>query len=414
MHSDHLRFVTTGQSLIRQTILHHEAEAFRAVLPVIQAADVAFTNMEGTIQGDRNGYPVKNGLCHAAPAAVLDDLAAMGFNALALSNNHAFDLGPAGIMDTIDAVARRGLLHAGTGPDLAAAASPGVKTFSFGQAALIAMDAGPQPDHAYAKDAMHGLPGRAGNNPLPVQRVLEVPDRDLAALRDLSQRLGHETQKRDRMNAGYHKAPDQGFDFYGLRLMPGPACRENRIIDPAGLQRNLNAIKTAAATSTFVVAYLHHHHWENDWGASPAWVTSLAHACIDAGAHAFVSHGIPLLLGIEIYRRRPIFYSLGNFIYHTQRPKERSRDDRLWQSVIATCDFAPDGGLTRMELIPVVLGGEAALRDRQYLNRLVPHLAGTTRARQILEALRTKCRAHGTSLVITGSRGYIVPDSADS
>jgi hypothetical protein len=39
-----------------------------------------------------------------------------------------------------------------------------------------------------------------------------------------------------------------------------------------------------------------------------------ARAVIDAGADAVVGHGPHVLRGVEFYRERPIFYSLGNFM----------------------------------------------------------------------------------------------------
>ncbi|MER8923834.1 CapA family protein [Mesorhizobium sp. M0802] len=38
--------------------------------------------------------------------------------------------------------------------------------------------------------------------------------------------------------------------------------------------------------------------------------------CIDAGANLFVSHGAPVLQAVEIYNGAPIFYGLGNFLFH--------------------------------------------------------------------------------------------------
>ena len=40
-----------------------------------------------------------------------------------------------------------------------------------------------------------------------------------------------------------------------------------------------------------------------------------AHWAIDQGADLFAGHGPHFLRGIEIYKNRPIFYSLGNFIF---------------------------------------------------------------------------------------------------
>lgn len=405
-----LRFVTTGQSLILNDLKNHTEKEFRAIWPIIHNADISFTNFEATILSKHGSYPSKNGLCHAADPSVLDTLKSIGFNALSLSNNHAFDLGPTGILSTLDEVNERGFLYAGIGSSLSSAATPGTKTFPIGKVALLAMDAGPQPEQVYAKDASNNLASRIGINPLRVDRTLTVTDNDLSFLKSLSERLGHEKQKSSRMNAGFSKAPGRAFEFYGIRFAPGPECFESREIDKIDFERNINAIKDAAGKTTFVIVYLHHHHWENDWEKSPAWVTHLAHQCIDAGANVFVSHGIPLLHGIEIYCNRPIFYSLGNFIYHTMRPKERSGDDRLWQSVIAGCDFDEAGDLIKMELIPIVLGGERALHNKDYKNRLTPHLAGRDYGLKILQKLKKLSKTHGTSLDIQDGRGFIFLD----
>ena len=59
-----------------------------------------------------------------APPGALDALSALGFNLLALADNHAFDLKLAGISNTLVETRRRGLAAAGIGMDLAAAAAP--------------------------------------------------------------------------------------------------------------------------------------------------------------------------------------------------------------------------------------------------------------------------------------------------
>jgi len=44
------------------------------------------------------------------------------------------------------------------------------------------------------------------------------------------------------------------------------------------------------------------------------WV-DFARGAVDAGCDAVFGHGPHVTLGIEIYKGRPIFYSLGNFIF---------------------------------------------------------------------------------------------------
>lgn len=67
----------------------------------------------------------------------------------------------------------------------------------------------------------------------------------------------------------------------------------------------------------YVFVYHHDHYWAPDWQDTPEWKKQWRRACIDAGATAFISHGVPVIHGIEIYRDRPIFHGLGNFIFHT-------------------------------------------------------------------------------------------------
>jgi len=55
-----------------------------------------------------------------------------------------------------------------------------------------------------------------------------------------------------------------------------------------------------------VIVYQHSHYWDRgDWRRTPEWQKRWARRCIDAGATAFVGHGVPLLHGLEIYRGRP-------------------------------------------------------------------------------------------------------------
>ena len=45
-----------------------------------------------------------------------------------------------------------------------------------------------------------------------------------------------------------------------------------------------------------------------------------AHALIDAGADAIVGHHTHTLQTIEKYREKPIYYSIGNFIFDQDKP----------------------------------------------------------------------------------------------
>src|SRR4029077_6104720 len=76
------------------------------------------------------------------PPEALDALKTFGFNLLALSGNHAFDLKVTGIRNTLREADKRNIVHAGTGNNLAEAVAPGYLHTPKGTVALIASASG--------------------------------------------------------------------------------------------------------------------------------------------------------------------------------------------------------------------------------------------------------------------------------
>ena len=129
----------TGQSMIRSDI----RTTAPAAVPVIQGlltGDVVFTNLESAVA--EKGEAVHEGRGFLTPPEALDTLTTFGFNLLALSDNHAFDLKVAGIKNTIQEANNRKIVHAGTGNNIAEAAAPGYLHTPKGTIALIACASG--------------------------------------------------------------------------------------------------------------------------------------------------------------------------------------------------------------------------------------------------------------------------------
>jgi len=160
-----------------------------------------------------------------------------------------------------------------------------------------------------------------------------------------------------------------------------------------------------------VIAYLHHHHWASDWYQVPDWVGSVAKQCIDAGAAMFVSHGAPVLQPVEIYRGRPIFHSLGNFIFHIRSEGSKWTAREIWESVVGLCSFTADGTLARMVFYPVVIGGHDALQSDALDKRLAPELARGADAERILARFQEQSAAFGTQIKIAGGVGVYEPEA---
>jgi poly-gamma-glutamate synthesis protein (capsule biosynthesis protein) len=98
--------------------------------------------------------------------------------------------------------------------------------------------------------------------------------------------------------------------------------------DAAYLQRLREDIGHLRERCDIVVAS---HHWGLHEDVLQ-YMTEIAHAAIDAGAHVVVGHGPHYSLPVEIYKGRPIFYGLGSFSFHTGHGGRKHGD---WVGMLA-------------------------------------------------------------------------------
>jgi poly-gamma-glutamate synthesis protein (capsule biosynthesis protein) len=400
----------TGQSLIKHDIRGKETPGFQGTREVLSRAGLAFTNFENTIDGSHGGWPLKGSFFGCSQPVVLDTLQALGFQALSLSNNHAFDLGPAGVLSTLEEVDRRGFLHAGLGRNHTAAARAAKGSFGGRKVALVAMDGGPGPDFMYAADGADGRPERPGVNRLRLSKVIDVDGDTFEQLRNLRDKVGYTA-----MDLANDSQPDDApcvdpeaeISIARAIFRRSDKCGRHVKVDAADMSRNLAAITSTAEDGYLVIAYLHHHHWASDWYQVPEWVGDVAKECIDAGASMFVSHGAPVLQPVEIYQRRPIFYSLGNFIFHVKSEKSPWGAREVWESVIGLCSFDEDGNLAGMTFHPVVIGGGQPSGNYDLERRLAPELADTAHAERILRRFREHSAKLGTDVEILNGIGHL-------
>lgn len=87
--------------------------SFKAVKDILQAADLAIANFEGTTAGNSvyayQGYPLFN-----APDEVLDAIKDAGFDIMSTANNHSLDTRKAGVIRTVQEINARGMDTIGT------------------------------------------------------------------------------------------------------------------------------------------------------------------------------------------------------------------------------------------------------------------------------------------------------------
>lgn len=374
----------TGQSMMRSDM---RATA-PAEVPIIQSllkGDVMFTNLESAVA--EKGETTHEGRGFLTPPEALDALKTLGFNLVALSGNHAFDLNVTGIRNTIREADARKIVHAGTGNNLAEAAAPGYLHTAKGTIALIA--------------SASGLIAPGGSATADRPGVNEL-----------------------RVEAG-------GQENEATVDLPGaPANTPN----PEDAQRILQSIRDARQHADLVIVYQHNHVFSNhsfstiftegmaERLAPNEWLQKWTHQEIDAGADIVVMHGAPLLHGVEIYHGRPIFYDLGNLIYNAPPTLTYIDEPMAWESVVAYVEF--DGpsdshgrrNLKSISLRPIVLNtlGEgqpdvhSEYTNNEFLvTRGLPAPATGARAGYILERVAAESKPFGTAVEVKGETAEI-------
>ncbi|MDX2465987.1 MAG: CapA family protein [Acidimicrobiia bacterium] len=110
--------VMTGRGVA--TVLEREPESvFAGVRHLLAASDIVGGNLESPLT-DLPHVSANTNKLTGDPSTAMN-LAQAGFDLLALPNNHSTDAGPAGLVDTINAVTSADMLTVGAGTDRAAA-----------------------------------------------------------------------------------------------------------------------------------------------------------------------------------------------------------------------------------------------------------------------------------------------------
>ncbi len=319
-----LSLALLGQCLIRHDLRARPWPGLAPLAARLRAQDACFSDLELAILGPRAGAPTRAAdTLHTADPVVLDCLAEFGVNLLATSNNHAFDIGTGGILDTMAALRARGLVFAGTGETLAAASAPAFLKTNGGRVAVVAAAAGMVRDGGAATAT----------------------------------------------RAGVHE----------IRRGVGGG------LDADDVERMLLSLRAAAREADVVIAYLHNHLWETDVARTADWQRQFARRCVEAGASLFAAHGPPLLQGVETWRGAPLFHGLGSFIFQTRKSVD-SYDDPNWESLVVECRFE-GGRFRGAQLRPVQLARVGADGPDDFETRGRPSPATRDEARATLARL---------------------------
>jgi poly-gamma-glutamate capsule biosynthesis protein CapA/YwtB (metallophosphatase superfamily) len=310
----------TGDSIITRDIRVFDDPLFLRWVEVVRAADVAFTNLECQVfpMAEFSGWPAAQnggGYERGEPEVALS-LKWAGFKLLARANNHSGDYGIEGMLATNRTLDKVGLVHAGVDRDLGLASRPKYLETRKGRIALVSF-ASTFPDFARAGAARSDAPGRPGLNPLRLEKTYELDREGMITMRRIGVGVG---------GRGTAAKPGEPVEAFGQRFVAGDRIRRTERPRQEDVERILSSVRSAARQADFVVVTIHAHERGPAPEAPPQWLEELAHNLLDAGATTFIVHGPHRLRGIEIYKGRPIFYSLGDFVFQYETTSPQGQD----------------------------------------------------------------------------------------
>lgn len=346
-----------GDMFLLQPFPAPPAEATRRAVDVLAGCDLAIGNLENGLS--TVGSPELGGMRYGpslrgAPELV-SELGTYHIQAVSLANNHTGNFGPEALLETTAVLDRAGIAHAGAGADAAAALR--AARLRAGSLTVGLISAYSFIDAIEANDiARPDRPGIAGCRAHDVVLASET-GLDVQAWRP---------------------------DTRPAWLVP-PRPNPSRTV-VAAARREVDALAAAVIEARDAVDFLivsFHIHWGRHYRADlPFHQQALARAMVDAGADMVVAHGPHVLRGVEVYRDRPIAYSLANFLLAPVAPEDRAgrlvRGDPYRESVILRARLAR--GSTTLELIPILIGldGRPGLVPPGTGTELLERMAGLT------------------------------------
>jgi poly-gamma-glutamate synthesis protein (capsule biosynthesis protein) len=322
-----------GDTMLTRKLVPFKEERFLALRKILTGCDAAFANLEGTVHTWEEGTPgITQGTFMTTEPSLLEDLKWLGINLVSCANNHAFDYGEDGVLANLKHLRKAGIAHAGTGKNLTEARAPGYLDTPNGRVGLIAATAAFRPWNQ-AGEQRPDLRGRPGINPLGFQTTYGVDGAAFAQLQRISRELGFEksTERARKHFYSDKEIPDAQsaeLSLLGARYVGGEGFSIATQVNERDLQDNLRWIHEARRQADWLIVSGHCHEFGGpslltastraELEETADFMNKFAHQAIDEGADVFVGHGSHFPMGVEIYKGKPIFYSVGNFVFQNE------------------------------------------------------------------------------------------------
>lgn len=306
-NEDPFTMALTGDCIItRKLSVYHEPE-FLNMIELIRSAHVAFTNLEMLFH-DYEAYPMhqSGGTYMRVDPSLAKELIWAGFDLVSRANNHAGDYGVLGMRLTTNYVEEAGLVHAGVGESLTQAREAKFLETAKARVALVSC-ASTFPDHSRAGKTRGDIPARPGLNPIRFSTTYVVNQKQFDTLQQLAKDFGLRFRKDGNKLWLFRQQFEVG-DSLELRTEP----------NKEDLHEIGDVVSNASRLADYTIVSFHGHDSNKDRSIPAQFLIKFCRAMIDSGADVCVGHGPHVLRGIEIYKGKPIFYSLGDFMFQNE------------------------------------------------------------------------------------------------
>jgi len=247
-------------------------DIFEGVIPSLKNGDLRFAQCERllTKRGIKMDYTTP--LSRRVDPKHFREYKAAGIDVVSMATNHAMDYGQEGALDTIAGFRKRGIATIGCGKNIEEARKPAFfkrngLTVAFLGYCSVMTNGSTLPPGYWATERS------AGMAPMRARTYYEPYD-----------------------------------------YQPATPPYVYSVAEDADVEAMKQDIKAARKKADFVVVSMH-------WGVHhvPRYVAhyqiQAGHAAIDAGCDLILGHHAHILKGIEVYKGKPIIYSLGNFAW---------------------------------------------------------------------------------------------------
>lgn len=361
------------------TAFHKEPESgYKYIGPVLRTGDIVFAQNERHYSNRRDIFPM-GGFTELTSPEHAKALTLGNYSVMSFASNHAMDLGPDVLLETIGVLKNLGIPVIGAGENIVEARKPvfverkGVKMGFLAYCSVL-------------RNNCQAGPTSAGSAP---------------------------------MRAYTH--------YYQTDYQPGTAPRIMTFAFKEDLEALLDDVKKARAQCD-VLALSMHWGLHGVKGALAMYQKEVAYAGIDAGVDIVLGHHPHRLKGIEVYKGKPIFYSMGNFCFDQPRwvleeGRRRSpehaahmdhygfKSDPEWdewyavpaenrKSMLVKCDIV-DKKISRVCFLPIMINNKAQPR---ILSRTDPEFDEVfTYVKEITEVpgMKTKFVVEGDEVVVS-------------